>query len=594
MNLFDVADFYINRIVTSEAKSKASVLDSSRVKALLLDKNTTSTISMCATQSDLLNHNIYLIDTIENKNRDTMRHVKCIVYVKPSDDTIEYLLEELQNPRYADYYIYFSNTVNKSQLERLAESDDMEAVSKVEEIFQDYQILGEDLFSLEIPSKTLFRNQLLWDEIGLESCSNSLFSLLLSLKLKPEIVYENNSKLSARLAKEVSKKISENEKSLFDFPRKDSPPLLILLDRMNDPVTPLLQPWTYQSMIKEYIGVTRNIVDLSSIPDIDKDLEKVTLSSKQDQFYNETMFLNFGELGDKVKQYVETYKRKTQSNSQINSIEDIKSFIEKYPEFRKLSGNVAKHMAIVGELDRQLQAKDIWELSELEQNLSVHDDNQEDYSTLLKLLDYPDEKLSPYYKVKLVTLYIVRHGEKHPQKVEEIINKLKFSGVPIEDVNFLHYFFSTMNARNSTNVDLLSGTNNETQHKEREDILSELAKKFNNRMGRRDANRKSGNIADNVYMQHVPDLSDLLSDLSKNKLRANTRYKYFNANGNKGHHMAPPQDVIIFFVGGATFEEARLVHEFNETMKSNHGNIRLILGGSNMVSTKDFIDSMRK
>ena len=123
-------------------------------------------------------------------------------------------------------------------------------------------------------------------------------------------------------------------------------------------------------MINEYIGIKRNLVDLSNVPDIDPDLKQVVLSSKQDKFFKETMYMNFGDLGDKVKQYVTQYKSKTNITKQINTIEDIKEFMEKFPEFKKLSGNISKHMAIVSELDRQLQQKQIWELSELEQNIS--------------------------------------------------------------------------------------------------------------------------------------------------------------------------------------------------------------------------------
>ena len=38
----------------------------------------------------------------------------------------------------------------------------------------------------------------------------------------------------------------EAEKPLFDFRRTDSTPLLLVIDRRDDPVTPLLNQWTYQ------------------------------------------------------------------------------------------------------------------------------------------------------------------------------------------------------------------------------------------------------------------------------------------------------------------------------------------------------------
>lgn len=64
-----------------------------------------------------------------------------------------------------------------------------------------------------------------------------------------------------------------SEPQLFDFRPTAVPPLLILLDRRNDPVTPLLSQWTYQAMVHELIGITNGRVDLSSAPDISDDLK---------------------------------------------------------------------------------------------------------------------------------------------------------------------------------------------------------------------------------------------------------------------------------------------------------------------------------
>lgn len=50
------------------------------------------------------------------------------------------------------------------------------------------------------------------------------------------------------------------------------PPLLLILDRRNDPVTPLLSQWTYQAMVHELIGVHNGRVDLSQAPGIQSEL----------------------------------------------------------------------------------------------------------------------------------------------------------------------------------------------------------------------------------------------------------------------------------------------------------------------------------
>jgi vacuolar protein sorting-associated protein 45 len=56
----------------------------------------------------------------------------------------------------------------------------------------------------------------------------------------------------------------------------------------------------------------------------------------------------------------------------------MKRFIEEYPEFRKLSGNVSKHVTLVGELSRKVGAENLLEVSEVEQSLACNDNHTND------------------------------------------------------------------------------------------------------------------------------------------------------------------------------------------------------------------------
>jgi hypothetical protein len=100
------------------------------MKVLLLDEETTPILSITTTQSFLLSKEIYLIDKISS-NRQQMRHLKCIVFIRPTD-SLNYLLKELQEPKYGDYYVFFSNTCKKSDIERMAEADEYEVVREVQ------------------------------------------------------------------------------------------------------------------------------------------------------------------------------------------------------------------------------------------------------------------------------------------------------------------------------------------------------------------------------------------------------------------------------------------------------------------------------
>ena len=74
----------------------------------------------------------------------------------------------------------------------------------------------------------------------------------------------------------------DTEGELFGFRRPEVPPLLLLLDRRDDPVTPLLNKWFYQAMVHELLGIDNNRVQLPQTEADDKTGGQVVLSSETD------------------------------------------------------------------------------------------------------------------------------------------------------------------------------------------------------------------------------------------------------------------------------------------------------------------------
>lgn len=124
---------------------------------------------------------------------------------------------------------------------------------------------------------------LTWDPVHLHRTVQGITSVLLSLKKCPYIRYQNSSDMAKRLAEKIREVLSKESNS-FEF-RQETNPLLLIVDRRDDPVTPLLNQWTYQAMVHELLTINNNRVNLSHVKGISKELKEVVLSAEHDDFY---------------------------------------------------------------------------------------------------------------------------------------------------------------------------------------------------------------------------------------------------------------------------------------------------------------------
>lgn len=116
MDVVKAVETYITKMVSTPSSMKVLLLDNHTVSAWvplcsasadsrLPTRVQTPIVSLSATQSTLLSHQVYLTDKIDNKKRDRMAHMKCVCFLQPSDESFEALAAELREPKYGEYYL---------------------------------------------------------------------------------------------------------------------------------------------------------------------------------------------------------------------------------------------------------------------------------------------------------------------------------------------------------------------------------------------------------------------------------------------------------------------------------------------------------
>ena len=86
------------------------------MKALILDFETIGMISVIFSQSKLFKNDVYLIQRITDKG-EKMLHLKAVYFVRPTEENIKLILNELKDPKYMEYHLFFTNEISSQAIQ---------------------------------------------------------------------------------------------------------------------------------------------------------------------------------------------------------------------------------------------------------------------------------------------------------------------------------------------------------------------------------------------------------------------------------------------------------------------------------------------
>eukprot|EP00924_Labyrinthula_sp_SR-Ha-C_P013030 maker-scaffold_12-snap-gene-7.50-mRNA-1 protein AED:0.03 eAED:0.03 QI:27/1/1/1/0.6/0.66/6/290/552 len=517
------------------------------MKLLLLDKETSVNISSVFSQTELLDMNVVLVEQLEmiHRLKEPMPHLNCVIICKATNAVLEYIKVQLKNPKYGDYSLFFTTRLRHEYLKILAQSDAKSKIVRIEEIFNDFFVVGSSLFKTS--ESVLSSGEL-----------DSLVGVFLALRKTPtEIRYAKGKVVCQRLASSI-KEFIRAEADLCSFGSGDRT-LLLILDRFQDPVTPLLLQWTYQAMVHELIGIENNRIKLSA-------KEEVIFSEVADPFYAQHLNSNFGDLGEAIKNLLEKYQSLSKSNKNISTVDDMQNFVQQYPEFKKFSANVSKHVSLMGQLAHKVEEERLLEISQLEQEMVSDDDYKGQVQSLRDKLNTPH--ISDLHCLRLTLLFALKYGGESAKDLAEFTRLLSLRGMSKQNIALVG--FCSKLSVSSLRADIFSQNNS---------LLSKGLKMAS----------KAVQGVSNVYTQHEPLVSRIVSDLLKGRLLDSNFPDVSENSTAKNKRITAPKNVIIYITNGVTLEEN--VHITR--LASENPGVQIVLGGKKIHNSTTFMSLLQ-
>ena len=235
--------------------------------------------------------------------------------------------------------------------------------------------------------------------------------------------------------------------------------------------------------------------------------------------------------------------------------------IENFPEFKKGERNTSKHFNILEELRKIVDGRNLYDLSEVEQDLVSGKENKVSHFRLVEE-KINNQQISKVEKLRLAMLFALRY--ENDEKVFQVKEALKKQGLADNQVKIVDCVIEYA-GKAIRGGDLFQN----------KDFIAK-GKQFFSSMFK---------DVQNVLLQHKPMLYNVIDSALKSKLPLAEFPIMGGMPYDSKSAVIPASNVIAFVVGGTTYEEAKEV-----ALSFNSGaDLRVILGGNFIHNSKSFM-----
>jgi vacuolar protein sorting-associated protein 45 len=240
--------------------------------------------------------------------------------------------------------------------------------------------------------------------------------------------------------------------------------------------------------------------------------------------------------------------------------------MDTFSDLQRQGSTVGKHVRLMSEINRLVDARRLLDISELEQNLVVTTSQSAHFMAVRDMIT-SRPPIEDFDALRLVLIYALRY-QSDTESIHVLKDMLVTRGIGRSDVALVDAFMAYGAAAfRSTG---LFGT---------ESVFKQLSKSMS----------RSIRGVQNVFAQHEPLVHEIMTDLTKGRL-AKPQYPFVGTE-------LPPGElgvVVIFVLGGVTYEESVFVARANTAAADAGLATRFILAGTAIHNSRSFLADLRR
>lgn len=422
-------------------------------------------ISAAVGMYDIMERKVTLVESLDKK-RAPFQDMGAIYLVEPSPDSVRKIIADFNTskPLYGSaVFLYFLGRLSDRLLDEIKKCKPLlKRVKALMEVNIDFLAKEERAFTLDLKdSFTAFYLRKSMTPVELQ-IAEKLVTVCATLNEYPHIRYRQSSAICTSLANLFHLKMDEfvslnpswwyhggSSKSQQAARRERGS--LLLLDRADDCLTPLLHDFTYQSMVHDLLKLDGDRITFQAekTDDPTKSEAKDVLLDERDSVWVELRGKHIAAvielLSERIREIMNsstgsTLAKKGGSGGNM-SLSEMATALKALPEYREILSKLSQHMHLAHECMDVFRKERLMELSEFEQTFATGKNEDGKSPKLADVIDTAERMLmdmrDPVSKLRLLLVMTISQNGLRQQDRRRLVNVAELSRQEMRTLNSL-------------------------------------------------------------------------------------------------------------------------------------------------------------
>ncbi|KAL3794745.1 hypothetical protein HJC23_012755 [Cyclotella cryptica] len=412
---------------------------------LVVDPESLRVISSSIGMYNLMEHHVSIVENL-TKRRAPFRDQVVVYLVEPKEESVQLIVEDWtpskdkRGPLYGNaVFLYFLGRLDDKLFGRIKGCKELvKRIKVLKEVNLDFLTKDAQAFHFDMKDPSIYSDLYLSKPSTGNPLHNAMMAKLVTacatLNEYPHVRYPAKNALCKNLAFIFQQKMNEFVGSNREWwykgdglhPNSERATLLIL-DRKDDCLSPLIHEFTYEAMVNDLLPVDDDRITYDSVNAGTAKEGSAEATTKMDALLNDNDEVWVELRGKHIADVIQTLSNKireivnsssgsalassAKSNGKALSINQMAKALKALPEYREIMSKLSQHMQIAHQCMDAFNAQGLLELSELEQTLATGKTDEGRTPKLKQLLGETVEEFrrqsDPLMRLRLLAIVIV-------------------------------------------------------------------------------------------------------------------------------------------------------------------------------------------